>query len=56
MKPITRDIVITLTVKLGLLFLLWYFCVRDMHPELSSSQEWFLGKTEQTELSQNNKR
>ena len=56
MKTITRDIVVTLTVKLVLLYLLWYFCVRDMHPELSSSKEWFLGKTEQTELSPTNQR
>jgi hypothetical protein len=56
MKTITRDIVITVTVKLVLLFLLWYFCVRGMHPELSSSKEWFLGKTETAELNSITKR
>ncbi|KTD82693.1 cytochrome oxidase putative small subunit CydP [Legionella waltersii] len=56
MKTITKDIVITVMVKLVLLFLLWYFCVREMHPELSSSKEWFLGKNEPAELNSINKR
>lgn len=56
MKPLTRDIVFTLTVKMILLVLLWYFCVRGMHPELSSNKEWLLGKEEPTLLTQNNKR
>ena len=43
MKPLTRDITFTLIVKLLLLFLLWWFCVRGMHPLLSTSQDWFLG-------------
>ena len=44
MKFFARDIALTLAFKLVLLFLLWWFCVRGMHPVLSSSQEWFLGK------------
>ncbi|KTC85382.1 MULTISPECIES: cytochrome oxidase putative small subunit CydP [Legionella] len=50
MKPYTKDILRTVAVKLALLFLLWYFCVKDMHPNLSSSTEWLFGKTEQQVL------
>lgn len=58
MKPFTRDITLTITIKMILLFLLWWVCVRGMHPVLSSSQEWMLGKKQQPEISQqnNNKR
>jgi len=43
MKPLTRDISLTLIVKLLLLFLLWWFCVRTMHPTLEKSDAWLLG-------------
>ncbi|HHT9951909.1 TPA: cytochrome oxidase putative small subunit CydP [Legionella pneumophila] len=56
MKSLTRDIVFTLSFKMILLVLLWYFCVRGMHPDLSSNKEWLLGKEEQTVLTPNNKR
>ena len=58
MKPLTRDITLTVTIKIILLFLLWWVCVRGMHPVLSSNQEWLLGKQQQQEVSQqnNNKR
>ncbi|WP_370272538.1 cytochrome oxidase putative small subunit CydP [Legionella sp. km535] len=56
MKPFTRDITLTITVKMILLFLLWYVCVRGMHPVLPSGEEWMLGKTTQPASSQINKR
>ena len=56
MKPLTRDITLTITIKLILLFLLWWVCVRDMHPVLSKKQEWLLGKSEQPVISQIEKR
>lgn len=43
MKPLSRDISLTLIVKLLLLFLLWWFCVRTMHPVLEKKEEWLLG-------------
>lgn len=52
MKPITRDVTITLLVKVVLLVLLWWVCVKGMHPILSSSQEWLLGKNEQPAVTQ----
>lgn len=50
MKPYTKDILCTVAVKSVLLFLLWHFCVKDMHPNLSNSREWLFGKTEQQVL------
>lgn len=55
MKPFTRDITLTIFVKLILLFLLWWFCVRGMHPVLTSSKEWLLGTNQQAISSQKNK-
>ena len=43
MKPLARDISLTLIFKLLLLFLLWWFCVRAIHPKLEDSDAWFLG-------------
>jgi hypothetical protein len=54
MKPFTRDITLTITIKLILLFLLWLGCVRGMHPVLTSSQEWLLGKSQQPVFSKDN--
>ena len=52
MKPLTRDISLTLIVKLLLLFLLWWFCVRTMHPTLEKKDVWLLGAKKQTVSSQ----
>lgn len=53
MKSFTRDITLTITIKLILLFALWWVCVRGMHPVLESSQEWLLGKQKQSVSSKN---
>lgn len=45
MKRLTRDISLTLVSKLILLFLLWWFCVRTMHPKLEKDDVWLLGST-----------
>ncbi|WP_370449443.1 cytochrome oxidase putative small subunit CydP [Legionella sp. km772] len=47
MKPITRDISLTLIVKLLLLFLLWWVCVRTMHPKLDPGNIWLFGHQKQ---------
>lgn len=52
MKPLTRDISLTLIVKLLLLFLLWWFCVRSMHPTLEKKENWLLGSKKQAVSSQ----
>lgn len=56
MKPFARDITITLTIKMILLVLLWWVCVKGIHPVLSSSQAWLLGADDQPKHSQVNKR
>ena len=56
MKPFTRDITITLMIKMILLVLLWWVCVKGMRPVLSSGQEWLLGKHDQPVYSQEDKR
>ncbi|WP_298624666.1 cytochrome oxidase putative small subunit CydP [uncultured Legionella sp.] len=56
MKTYARDITLTLIVKAILLFLLWYVCVRGMHPTLSNAKEWMLGKEEQSISTQIKKR
>ncbi|WP_392538625.1 cytochrome oxidase putative small subunit CydP [Legionella sp. 227] len=47
-KPITRDISLTLVIKLLLLFVLWWVCIRTIHPRLEESDMWLLGPQEQT--------
>lgn len=54
MKTFTRDITITIIVKMILLFILWWVCVRGMHSVDSGTQEWLFGKKEQSMSSQNN--
>jgi hypothetical protein len=43
MKPIARDISVTLLIKLILLFLLWFFCFKGNHQTVKNAQLWFLG-------------
>lgn len=43
MKPITRDIVVTLFVKLTLLFALWWVCFKDVHKPNITAVEWIMG-------------
>lgn len=50
MKSLSRDITLTLVIKLLLLVLLWWFCVRDMRPILSTSQDWLLGTVDHSSL------
>jgi len=46
MKPISRDITITLVVKLVLLILLWWVCVKHFHPVIKSRSQWLMGVSE----------
>ncbi|WP_428413788.1 cytochrome oxidase putative small subunit CydP [Legionella sp.] len=40
----------TLVIKLLLLFLLWWVCVRTMHPQLEKGSSWLLGSQEKSVL------
>lgn len=43
MKPLTRDILTTLIVKLSLLFILWLVCFKNVIKPTASTKQWLLG-------------
>ncbi|MDX1836170.1 cytochrome oxidase putative small subunit CydP [Legionella taurinensis] len=43
MKPLTRDISITLLVKFILLVLLWWVCFRPVEKPVMDARQWLLG-------------
>ncbi|MDI9818119.1 MULTISPECIES: cytochrome oxidase putative small subunit CydP [unclassified Legionella] len=43
MKPLTRDILLTLLVKLILLVALWFVCFKDIQRPSNTTKEWLLG-------------
>lgn len=53
MKPITRDIVMTLTVKFLLLFVLWWVCIKDTRKPRLTTVEWLMGSRSQAFLPPN---
>lgn len=45
MKILTRDISLTLILKILLLLMLWWLCVKDNKPTLKSPNEWLLNQS-----------
>lgn len=45
MKPLTRDITVTLVVKLSLLIILWLVCVRGIERPAQYGPGWMLGSS-----------
>ncbi|WP_019218147.1 cytochrome oxidase putative small subunit CydP [Legionella tunisiensis] len=43
MKPLTRDILLTLSVKFLLLIALWWVCFKDVEKSSKNTQQWLLG-------------
>ncbi|VEG90504.1 cytochrome oxidase putative small subunit CydP [Legionella spiritensis] len=43
MKPITRDIVWTLFIKLTLLTALWFICFKTVEKPETTTAQWLLG-------------
>lgn len=43
MKPLTRDISVTLITKLALLFALWLTCFKGTHQPVQHAHDWLLG-------------
>ena len=56
MKTLSRDIGITLCLKVILLVLLWYFVIHDNKPKLLSSEVWMLGQKHDTVNADNKNR
>jgi hypothetical protein len=49
LKPLTRDILVTLTVKFILLTLLWTICFKNVEKPHLSNEQWLLGSVQQRE-------
>lgn len=43
MKSLSRDVVLTLIVKLSLLFLLWYVCINGVEKPSLTAKQWIMG-------------
>lgn len=60
MKFFLKDVLLTLAVKLFLLYLLWFICIKNVPSHWTNSQDWFLSHSfksqEQPILTTNNKR
>lgn len=44
-KPLTRDILLTLIVKLSMLFVLWTVCFKNVEKPNKNTEQWLLGRT-----------
>lgn len=49
MKTLTRDVTITLMVKLLLLIALWFLCVKTMDKPNKDPAYWLLGQKQQSD-------
>lgn len=49
MKPLTRDILLTLSVKFLLLIVLWWVCFKDVEKSSKNTQQWLLGTSLQSD-------
>lgn len=50
MKPLTRDILLTLSIKFTLFFLLWLICFKDVQKPAKNTQQWLLGSSLQSDM------
>ncbi|CAM4492251.1 MAG: hypothetical protein LEGION0403_FIIPPAGN_01684 [Legionella sp.] len=54
-KPLTRDILLTLTVKLSMLFVLWAVCFKNVEKPNKNTEQWLLGSSHAQEPSKSPK-
>ena len=47
MKPLTRDVTLTLLVKLVLLFALWFICIKGVDKPEKDTRQWLFGGNHQ---------
>ncbi|KTD08741.1 cytochrome oxidase putative small subunit CydP [Legionella jamestowniensis] len=50
MKPLTRDILLTLSLKFALFFFLWFVCFKDVQKPIKNTQQWLLGSSLQSDI------
>lgn len=43
MKTLTRDILVTLIVKITLLITLWWVCFKDVEKPVKDTRQWLFG-------------
>ena len=53
MKPLKKDICITLIFKIILTFALWYVCFNEIKAIPITTQQWLFGRTIQTKIDAN---
>lgn len=46
-KPLTRDILLTLIIKFSLLFVLWFVCFKHVEKPHKNTEQWLLGTVPQ---------
>ncbi len=49
MKTLTRDISVTLIIKLALLMALWFVCFRGVHTPMKKDRQWLFSKPTSTD-------
>ena len=49
-KPLTRDILLTLVIKFSLLFLLWSVCFKNVEKPQQTTEQWLLGTVQPKDL------
>ncbi|WP_342447550.1 cytochrome oxidase putative small subunit CydP [Legionella israelensis] len=53
MRPLTRDILVTLIIKLSLLIALWFVCFKNVEKPSKDVRQWLLGTDLSTHISSN---
>ncbi|EHL30619.1 cytochrome oxidase putative small subunit CydP [Legionella drancourtii] len=46
-KPLTRDILLTLVIKFSLLFVLWTVCFKNVEKPNRNTEQWLFGTVQQ---------
>ena len=47
MKPLARDIIVTLIIKFILLISLWIICFKNVEKPHQSNEQWLLGSVQE---------
>ncbi|KTD63602.1 hypothetical protein Lsan_1035 [Legionella santicrucis] len=56
LKPLARDIIVTLVIKLILLISLWIICFKNVEKSHLSNEQWLLGVAQEKEYLHSNKK
>lgn len=56
LKPLARDIIVTLIIKLILLISLWIVCFKNVEKSHLSNEQWLLGVVQEKEYLHSNEK